>query len=128
MSVISPSVVPGISRHMMKGVLSVMRPSKIEVRRSPGVRSEVGAYCKEKVIIKCWSSSGPIIGKLEIAKKLYEGLDAAGIQHVTFDRIQPEPLFSGCRAVSEVAKQNRVDAIIAFGGGSSSTCLPYGTP
>jgi len=118
MSIISPSVVPSISRRMMKGVLSIMRPSKIEVRRGPGVRGEVGAYCKEKGYRKVLVVTGPIVGKMEIAQKLYEGLDATGIQHATFDGIQPEPLFSGCRAGSEVAKQNQVDAIIAFGGGS----------
>jgi alcohol dehydrogenase class IV len=118
MSVISPSFLPGISRHVMKGLLTVMPHGETAVRQGAGVRAEVGTYCKEKKYQKILVVTGPVVGKLEIAQRLYDGLASEGVEYITFDEIQPNPLFSGCEAGSKIARQNNVDAIVAFGGGS----------
>ena len=87
MSVISPSVLPGISRHVMKGLLTVMPHGETAVRRGAGVRAEVGTYCKEKKYQKVLVVTGPVVGKLEIAQRLYDGLASEGVEFITFDEI-----------------------------------------
>lgn len=43
----------------------------------------------------------------------------AGLDLVVFDRVQPNPILADVQAGAEIARQNKVDVIIGFGGGSS---------
>lgn len=115
---IGPDVLPGATRKVMKNVLSVMPHTKIAEKRGAGIRGEVGKYCREKGYRNVLVVTGPIVGKLEIIDKLYQGLEEEKIRYTTFDGILSDPVFSGCREGSAAAKRNNVDAIIAFGGGS----------
>ncbi len=115
---IGPDVLPGIARVLQKNTFSVMPQIPVANRQGPGVRGEVGRYCRERGYKKVLVVTGPFVGKSEIAKKLYDGLTEQGIEYVVFDHIQSDPTFAGCREGALVAKQNQVDAVIAFGGGS----------
>jgi alcohol dehydrogenase class IV len=116
--ILKPDMVPSVSRLAMAGTLLAMPAIKVENRQGPGVRGEVGKYCREKNYGTVLVVTGQHVGKSEISKKLYQGLDEEGIKYTVFDRVRPEPLFSGCWEGAEIAKQNHVDAVIAFGGGS----------
>ena len=45
-------------------------------------------------------------------------LDKAGVEHVVFDKVEPNPTKSTVMAASAMAKKNRCDFILALGGGS----------
>ncbi len=54
--------------------------------------------------------------------RLYSQLDKAGVRHVLFDKVEPNPLRSTCMAGSAVARENGCDFIVALGGGSVMDC------
>ena len=118
MRLISPAAVPAVSRKLMAGALVVLPKVYTANRQGPGVRGEVGKYCREKGYHKVLVVTGPHIGKSDLIKKLYAGLEAEGIEYIVFDKIQSDPLFSGCWEGADIAKKNGVDAVVAFGGGS----------
>lgn len=45
-------------------------------------------------------------------------LDKAGVEHVVFDKVEPNPTKSTVMAASAMARENRCDFILALGGGS----------
>lgn len=51
-----------------------------------------------------------------------EQLDKAGIPHVLFDRVEPNPLKSTVMAGAAAARENGCDFIVALGGGSVMDC------
>ncbi len=54
--------------------------------------------------------------------RVEEQLDRIGVEHVLFDRVEPNPLRSTSMAGSLVARENGCDFIIALGGGSVIDC------
>lgn len=117
-NIMNPAVLPGISSKMMKGAFAVLPQLDIANVEQPGARGLVGKYCKEKGYKRALVVTGPHIGKSELSKKLYSGLDEEGIEYTIFDGVKSDPVFSGCKAGSDMAKANHVDVVIAFGGGS----------
>ncbi len=112
------AALPKYTNKAMIGAFTVLPQIPIENREGPGIRAEVGKYCKEKGYRNVLIVTGPYIGKSELSKKLYEGLGTEKIHYTVFDNIHSDPLFSGCEEGSKIAKHENVDAVIAFGGGS----------
>ncbi|MCD8309793.1 MAG: iron-containing alcohol dehydrogenase [Prevotellaceae bacterium] len=54
--------------------------------------------------------------------RVEEQLDKAGVQHVLFDKVEPNPLRSTCMAGSVAAREKGCDFIVALGGGSVMDC------
>jgi alcohol dehydrogenase len=55
----------------------------------------------------------------EIVRSVREGLDAAGISHVSFSDIEPDPSDSTVEAALKICRQQQATVIIAIGGGST---------
>ncbi|MDR0852907.1 MAG: iron-containing alcohol dehydrogenase [Clostridiales Family XIII bacterium] len=51
--------------------------------------------------------------------RVEEQLDKAGVDHIVFDKIQPNPLLEHVTEAAELSKNEGVDFILGLGGGSS---------
>ena len=64
-------------------------------------------------------SAGSSMKRLGYLSTLEEQLDKAGIGHVTFDKILPNPIKSHVMEGAELCRTNACDFVIGLGGGSS---------
>jgi alcohol dehydrogenase class IV len=72
-----------------------------------------GLGCRRVLLV-----SDPGIVKLGFAQRVADSLRAHGVESILFDQVQPNPLDSDCNAGGETARRERVDGIVAIGGGS----------
>lgn len=101
-----------------------------EVRFGKGVVSRVGEYAKKyrgtKVLIHYGGGSAVRTGLLEQIK---ESLDEAGISHVELGGVVPNPRLSKVREGIALCRKEKVDFLLAVGGGSvidSTKAIGYG--
>ncbi|HOG61616.1 MAG TPA: iron-containing alcohol dehydrogenase, partial [Flexilinea sp.] len=64
-------------------------------------------------------SAGKSIRQNGYLGRVEKQLDMAGIEHVIFDKILPNPILSHVTEGAKVARDNRCDFVIGLGGGSS---------
>jgi alcohol dehydrogenase class IV len=83
-----------------------------------GARKLIGEKTKELGCTKVLFVTDVGLIKAEVEKEPIENLKAAGIEVVVYDKINPDPLDSVCVEGMEVAKKEKVDGIVALGGGS----------
>jgi len=61
----------------------------------------------------------PVIAKTDAFVKIKARLEAAEISFSVYDRVEPEPPLALAEEVAELARQMKVDAVLAVGGGST---------
>ncbi len=61
----------------------------------------------------------PVIAKTDSVGKIKERLEAAKISFLLFDKVEPEPPLGLAEDVAELARERKVDAVLAVGGGST---------
>lgn len=89
------------------------------------VGSEIKALGFKKVLLHFGGGSAEKSGLLD---RVRASLDAAGVGHVSFGGVKPNPRLSLAREGAELAKKEGVDFILAVGGGSvidSAKCIGY---
>ena len=67
------------------------------------------------------SGQGHVV-KSGLLKRIEDSLQQAGIEYYTLDGVRPNPEITSVRKGVEIAKENKVDFILAVGGGSVIDC------
>lgn len=83
-----------------------------------GELDNAGSYIKDyasKVLVATGRSSTKKTGSLDRLKK---SLDAAGVEYVVFDKIEPNPRATTIDQAAELARKEDCELIVALGGGS----------
>lgn len=95
-----------------------------------GVENSVGEEIKKqgcsKVLVHFGGQSAKKSGLLD---RVYASLDAAGVDYVSLGGVVPNPRLSLCREGIALCKKEKVDFLLAVGGGSvidSAKCIGYG--
>jgi alcohol dehydrogenase class IV len=83
-----------------------------------GALHTVGRKALELGCRKVLLVSDPGLVKLGLARRVADNLRASGVASVLFDRVQPNPLDADCNAGGEIARREKVDGVVAVGGGS----------
>lgn len=65
------------------------------------------------------TTNGTSVKKFGYLSRLEEQLDRAGVEHLLFDKILPNPIKDHVMEGGAMAKQNGVDFVIGLGGGSA---------
>jgi len=103
------------NENLMK-LMDFVLPTRIVV--GPGVISTIGAEFKASGKKKPIIVTDKGVVKAGITKKVTDLLDAAGIEYVVFDGIEPNPKDVNVEAAAAVAREHNCDSLIAVGGGS----------
>lgn len=85
----------------------------------PGTLKELHAQAlpgKKAMIVTTAGKSVKKYGYLETVQK---ELEAAGVQHILFDKILPNPIKEHVMEGAAICKENGVDFVVGLGGGSS---------
>lgn len=88
----------------------------------PGVLQDVGAEIKALGCSKVLLVSDAVLNKIGTVKKVTDMLDAAGIEYVVFDGVQPNPTCANVNDGLKVLQDNECDIIVSLGGGSPQDC------
>ncbi len=59
---------------------------------------------------------------LHLLDPLFDALKKAGVQYSLYDQVQPNPTIENIEAAFQIYRENRCQALIAFGGGSPMDC------
>ncbi len=98
------------------GLMPIKDPQLLLGEESiPELAKEVSKYQLKKVLIV--TTSG--IVKRGQASQLLDCLASEGIKAVVYDRILPDPTFSGVNEALDLLNKENCQAVIAFGGGSA---------
>ena len=89
------------------------------VRFGPGVTREVGEDLAALGVHRALVVTDPVIARLRPAQVVFESLEANRIVCATYDRVRVEPTDTSFLDAIAFANQDRYDAIVAVGGGST---------
>jgi alcohol dehydrogenase len=84
--------------------------------------SEIGEHIKRQNGSKALIVTDEILVKIGIVEKVTDHLEAAGIDYVVFDGVQPNPTVSNVEAGLKLIDSEDIDVIVSLGGGSSHDC------
>lgn len=88
----------------------------------PGVLQDVGTEIKALGGTKALLVTDEVLVNVGVAGKLTAVLDAADVDHVVFDGVQPNPTCANVEAGLNILKENGCDVIVSLGGGSPQDC------
>jgi len=88
----------------------------------PGVLQDVGAEIKALGCSKVLLVSDAVLNKIGTVKKVTDVLEAAGVDYVVFDGVQPNPTCANVNDGLSVLQKNECDVIVSLGGGSPQDC------
>jgi alcohol dehydrogenase len=92
-----------------------------------GAVEQVGQAIKNLGATKALLVTDPGMAKLGIAEKIIKLIEPAGVQVVLFAGAQPNPTYTNVADGVKVYQDNKCDALISLGGGSShDTCKGIG--
>ena len=89
------------------------------VRFGPGVTREVGEDLSALGARRALVVTDPVIARLRPAQVVSESLEANGVAFAVYDRVRVEPTDASFLDAIRFAGQDRYDAIVAVGGGST---------
>jgi len=79
------------------------------------IEDEVKAFNGRNVLLV----ADPVVAKTDAVPQIKEKLEAAKISFLLYDEVEPEPSLALAEEVAELARQRKVDAVLAVGGGST---------
>lgn len=92
-----------------------------------GVEKNTGKYLKDrdvkKVLLVQYGTGRQ--GEIDLYNTVVKSLDEAGIEHVLFEGIKPNPIYETCEVGKNLARKEGVDFILALGGGSVIDTCKY---
>lgn len=77
---------------------------------------------KKKGYNKVLVVTDKVLMDLGLPKGMLEAMDAAGIEYVVYDGVQPNPTDRNVNEGLKLFRENRCQAMVAFGGGSPMDC------
>ena len=84
-----------------------------------GVLNQVGDEAKALNAKKALIVTDTFLSKTEFYKAIKDSLENAGVQAVLGTNVKPNPRAADCDEMAQMAKEEGVDLVIAFGGGSA---------
>lgn len=84
-----------------------------------GVLKQVGDEAKALNATKALIVTDTFLSQTEFYKTIKESLENAGVQVVLGTNVKPNPRATDCDEMAQMAKEEGVDLVIAFGGGSA---------
>jgi alcohol dehydrogenase len=88
----------------------------------PGVLQDVGAEIKALGCSKVLLVTDAVLNKIGTVKKVTDVFDAAAIEYVVFDGVQPNPTCANVNDGLAALTENECDIIVSLGGGSPQDC------
>lgn len=88
----------------------------------PGVLSDIGAEIKNLGLGKALLVTDKVLGEAGVVKKVTDVLEAASVEYVIYDDVQPNPTCTNVNNGLAALKENSCDLIISLGGGSPQDC------
>jgi alcohol dehydrogenase class IV len=88
----------------------------------PGSVKRLPAFIKEKGIGRVLVVTDKGLMGLHLLDGLFAGLKAAGVEYSLYDGVQANPTIPNIEEALRLYWQDRCEAIVAFGGGSSMDC------
>lgn len=85
----------------------------------PGVSKLVGEHVRSLGGNKAMVFSDPGVRKAGLLDRITRSLDEAGVRHIVFDEIEPNPSANTVRKATAAAKDFDPDVLVGLGGGSS---------
>jgi len=83
---------------------------------------EIGEHIKRQGGTKALVVTDSVLNEIGIVKKVTDEIEAAGLEFVVFDGVQPNPTVSNVEAGLKLIDSESVDVIVSLGGGSSHDC------
>jgi alcohol dehydrogenase len=102
-----------------------MKPFSVDFSTKPpikfgeGAASETGRILKEAGCTNVMIVTDDTLVKLGVADVVVNSIRDAGLSSIVFDQVLPDPTVDIIHAGSKIANENKVDGIVAVGGGSS---------
>ena len=93
--------------------------SAANLRFGPGVTREVGMDLSDMRVGRVMVVTDPNLKNLPPVETVLESLRSEGVEYVLFDRVRVEPTDVSLKDAIVFAKEAKVDAFVAVGGGSS---------
>lgn len=90
-----------------------------KVLSGPGCVKQTGDEAVRLGASKVLIITDGFLASSEIYTKVTKSLDDAGIAHITYGKVRPNPRTTDCDDTYKLAKEAGVDVIIGLGGGSS---------
>ncbi len=84
--------------------------------------NEIGEHIKRQGGTKALVVTDSVLNEIGIVKKVTDQIEAAGLEFVVFDGVQPNPTVSNVNAGLEMIEESDADVIVSLGGGSSHDC------
>lgn len=91
----------------------------VKVLTGEGSVYQLGELLEEAGYKKPFFVCGNSMKKNGVLDKIYEGLDAKKIEHVEYNKVQPDPPSEIVDEGAAVCKENGCDCVIGIGGGSA---------
>ncbi len=89
----------------------------------PGASKRVGLKAKELGITKFLVLYDKGVKSVGLIEPILENLKSAGIEYVTYDGVLPDPPTATVYEAHKIAIDNKVDGLLAIGGGSTMDTL-----
>lgn len=96
-----------------------------EVFTGPGCLAELGKLCVSKGLKKVLVVTDNVLPSLGLLESTYESLRNNNVEFVIFDKVTPDPDIKVCVTGCKLYLEEKCEAIVAFGGGSSMDCAKY---
>lgn len=94
-----------------------------ETLEGAGKIKELPKFIKDKGINKVLVVTDKVLNQdLHMLDSLYDAMKSAGLDHVTYDKVKPNPTDTSIEEGVKLFNDNKCEAIIAFGGGSPMDC------
>lgn len=93
-----------------------------ETLEGAGAVKKLPALIKEKGFTKVLVVTDKVLMDLGLPKGMLEAMDAAGIEYVVYDGVQPNPTDRNVNEGLKLFRENGCQAMVAFGGGSPMDC------
>ena len=93
-----------------------------ETLEGAGAVKKLPALIKEKGFSKVLVVTDKVLMDLGLPKGMLEAMDAAGIEYVVYDGVQPNPTDRNVNEGLKLFRENGCQAMVAFGGGSPMDC------
>ena len=93
-----------------------------DILDGPDSIKKLPAVIKKKGHTRVLVVTDQVLMGLHMLDSLFKALTDAGITYFLYDKVQPNPTIDNIEASLKVYKDNKCQAIIAFGGGSPMDC------
>ena len=93
-----------------------------ELITGPGSIKQLPAFIRKKGIHHVLIVTDAVLHRIGLLNSLFAACDEAGLTYTLFDGAEPNPSIENIEDARKLYVENKCQAIIAFGGGSSMDC------